>query len=313
MKAFAAVVVSLCVCASAYADALVAKGTKTTLNVEYTFESSGKTQDKNDLHEWHVHRNAKLTAVLSAETAMALPALHAVEASQTADMKHTQERVAGAQQKMAPMMADVEKLMLKCGDDEACMTREIQAYGMNTKMTPELKSAKQDVQALSTPGTARYQLWSAGAQTGTYAIDEKRHDVVADPLCMPTLHCTRDETRKGAGELPLPPGAKPSLKNDPKTATGFALVEVDAVKNTVVMKLPVPLMALAYTQTSTTNSPEEKNSTKQDMMRFPGELKPITVALTGQLQDQSGTQSLKIDGKGSESGTLTIKWRFAAQ
>jgi hypothetical protein len=126
---------------------------------------------------------------------------------------------------------------------------------------------------------------------------------------MPTLHCTRDESRKGAGELPLPPGAK----KDPKAATGFALVEVDALKNTVVMKLPVPVMPLPYTQTSTTNSPEEKSGTMQTVMRFPGEVKPITVALMGQLKDQSGTQVIKMNGKDRDGGTLTVKWRFSTR
>jgi hypothetical protein len=249
-----------------------------------------------------------LSAQLTAETSMAVPALHTPDAAQTADMKHMQDHVASAQQKMAPMAADIEKLMAKCGDDEACMTREIQNYGLNTKMSPELKSAKQDVQSLSTLGAGRYQLWSASTQKGTYSIDEKRHDVVADPGCVPSQHCTRDMTRKGDGELPLPPAAK----KDPKAATGFALVEVDGLKNTVVMRLPTPLMPLPYSQTLTTNSPEEKSGTTQSVSVFPGEIKPITIALTGDLKSQSGTQSFKIDTKDREGGTLTVKWRFAA-
>jgi hypothetical protein len=171
MKAIAVVLASMCMCAPAFADALVAKGTKTTLTVEYTFESSGMKQDRNDLHEWRVSRVAKITAQLSAEATMALPALHAMEAAQTTDLKGKQDQMAGAQQKMAPMMADIEKMMAKCGDDEACMSREIQNYGMNTKMTPELKSVKQDAQAITSQGAARYQLWSASAQKGTYSID----------------------------------------------------------------------------------------------------------------------------------------------
>jgi hypothetical protein len=308
MKTFVVLLISMSVSLCAFADVIVAKGTKATLSVEYVFESSGKQQDKNDQHEWHVSRVAKLTAQLSAETAMAVPAMHAPDAAQNADMKHMQDHVASAQQKMAPMAADIEKLMAKCGDDEACMTREIQNYGMNAKMTPELKSAKQDVQAVSAQAQGgRYQLWSASAQKGTYSIDEKRHDVVADPGCMPSLHCTRDMTRKGDGELPLPPAAK----KDPKAATGFALVEVDALKNTVVMRLPTPLMPLPYSQTLTTNSPEEKSGTTQTVASFPGEIKPITVALTGDLKNQSGTQSFKINSKDGDSGTLTVKWRFS--
>jgi hypothetical protein len=62
----------------------------------------------------------------------------------------------------------------------------------------------------------------------------------------------------------------------------------------------------------TTNSPEEKSGTTQSVSVFPGEIKPITIALTGDLKSQSGTQSFKIDTKDREGGTLTVKWRFAA-
>ena len=78
MKTFAATILSMCVCAPAFADALVTKGTMTTLTVEYVFESIGKKQDRNDLHEWRVSRVAKLSAQLTAETAMAVPAMHAL-------------------------------------------------------------------------------------------------------------------------------------------------------------------------------------------------------------------------------------------
>ena len=307
MKAFA-VVLATCVFTPVYGDVLVAKGQKTLLSVEYVYESTGKKQDKNDLHEWRVSRVAKVTAELSAEAAMALPALHTAEGAKTSDPQRMQERAAGAQQKMAPMMADIEKLMAKCGDDEACMTREIENYGLNTKMTPELQSAKQDAQALSMQGASRYQLWSASAQKGTYSIDEKLLNVVADPHCTPSLRCTHDETRKGAGELPLPPGSK----NDPNAATGFSLIEVDAVKNTMMMRLPIPLMPLPYTQIVVTNRPEEKSGTTQLMANFPPAIKPITVALKGDVKNQSGTQTLKMAGQGSEGGTLTVKWRVVA-
>jgi hypothetical protein len=70
-------------------------------------------------------------------------------------------------------------------------------------------------------------------------------------------------------------------------------------------------MPLPYSQTLTTNSPEEKSGTTQTVASFPGEIKPITVALTGDLKNQSGTQSFKINSKDGDSGTLTVKWRFS--
>ena len=50
-----------CVAFPARADLLMAPATKGTLNVEYTYDASGKTQDQNDTHEWRVKRVVKMT------------------------------------------------------------------------------------------------------------------------------------------------------------------------------------------------------------------------------------------------------------
>jgi hypothetical protein len=41
--------------------------------------------------------------------------------------------------------------------------------------------------------------------------------------------------------------------------------------------------------------------------------KPITVALKGDLRQQSGEQVVKLGGEGSEGGQLKIHWRFTTQ
>ena len=42
----------------------------------------------------------------------------------------------------APMMEGLEKVMAKCGDDEACMTREAMKMGGAMAGTPQVKTLK---------------------------------------------------------------------------------------------------------------------------------------------------------------------------
>ncbi len=299
--------------AHARADAFAAKGAKATLTVEYVYTSNGKTQDQNDSHQWSVNRTVKLSADLIAQTPQSLPTMHEMEEGQKADLKNKQEKVQSAQEKMAPLQADIEKIMAKCGEDEACMQREIQKYGMANSDSATMnsaRSAKKDVEVATKQGPARYQLWSAASQKGTYSIEESRHDVVADPACGASLHCTTDENAKGAGEVPLPPGAKAAASGLP----GFSMAEIDAGGKTLAIVLPVPLSPLPYTKTVKSNSPDRKSGTFQELVRCPPkDLKPVRVALKGGGRDESGTEEIKIAGAGADGGTLTIRWKLTAK
>ena len=106
-------------------------------------------------------------------------------------------------------------------------------------------NAKKDVQELGKPGAPRYQAWRPTAQKGSYLIDETVHISVTDPICTskPRHRCTRDEVRKGSGEIPLPPDAK--TRKNKGAAAGISAVEVDAGKNTLTVALPVPLFPAA--------------------------------------------------------------------
>ncbi len=303
-----------CVAIPARADLLVAPATKGTLNVEYTYEASGRTQDQNDTHEWRVKRVVKMTAQLAAGAASELPTVRPISAAQTADLQSMQTRATNstqqATQKMAPMMGDMQAIMAKCGDDEACIEKAVASYGMSMGVTPEMESAKHDiadVAAATKPGAPRYQAWRGTAQKGTYSIDETIHRLDADPICK-DLHCTTDTSAKGAGEVTLPPGVK-----DPAAAAGISAVEIDSVGKTLFIRLPVPLNGLSYSETVITNSPEREAGTTTKQIRFPGELKPVDAAIKGDLRDQSGQEVIKLSGQAEEGGTLTIRWRFSAQ
>lgn len=293
--------------AEAQGDVLAAKGAKGTLEVEYVFESSGKKADQNDSREWRVKRSLKLSADLAAQAPQPYSTLQDMTAGEKTDLKKKQAATQSAQQKMAPTSAAIEKIMAKCGEDEACISREVQALGFSMQGDPAIESAKKDAAVATRQGAATYQTWRPTLQKGTYTIDESAHNVLADPIC-PNLHCTTDETRKGSGEVPLPPGAKP------EAAAGVSAVEVDSTGKTLTVVLPVPLFPLTYTETVKTNSPDKKSGTSQGMLRFPpNDMKPVKVALKGDGRDQSGTETIPIPGTAGSAGTLTVRWKFTAR
>jgi hypothetical protein len=300
----------------ASADPFVAPDTKGTLEVEYTYDSSGKTKDLYDAHDWQVNRVLKMNVQLAADATSPMPSLHQLSAKEQADLKANQARAmasgAQAQQKMAPMMGDIQAIMAKCGEDEACIEKAVTSYGMSMQMTPELESAQKDIKDVAEaakPGAPRYQMWHPTSQSGTYSMDEKVHLIDSDPICMEVPgaggRCTIDIVSRGAGDIPPPPTRD--------GAAGISAVEFDSVGKTVMIRLPVPIGLLNYSETMTSNHPEKKSGTITKSMRFPPEAKPITASLKGSSQDQSGEQTIKLAGKAEEGGTLTVRWRFKAQ
>lgn len=216
---------------------------------------------------------------------------------------------------MAPMTADIGKIMAKCGEDEACVTHEVQKMAASMAGTPKadamLKSGKETARAVQ-PGPARYQTWTATAQSGSYVIDETLLSVLADPACQPTLRCTRNEVRKGSGALP------------PRSATSkdgglFYAVEVDTVKNTLTVAPQGPPFPLPYSETVTTDQPARYQEVPLPKGPQPKQLvfreiaygndKPFTVALKGGWRSQSGEQVVQVKEGG---GKLTMRWRFQA-
>ena len=323
---------TIVVCAPARAaDVLVPAGAKATLSVDYIYESSGKKRSEGmyDPYEWRVKRNASLTAELAAQPATAMPTVQAIDASQMASLKGKSDKAQAVATKMAPMMADVQKIMAKCGDNEACITRETQKMGFAMSGTPQMDAAmgaKKDIAELSKQDALRYQAWRPTSQAGTYLIDEAVHISSPDPICAskPRHRCTRDETRKGSGEIPVPAEAK--SKQNKGAAAGISAVELDAAKNTLTVTLPVALSMLPYTETIVTDEPEGTHDTptpkgpQQKLLAYrvnaAGSImheKPFTVPLKGGWRSQQGEQVVNLKGAFGDAGTLTVRWRFAVQ
>lgn len=311
------------------ADVFAPAGAKATLSVDYVYESAGKKRSEGmyDPNEWRVKRTANLVANLAAQPATAMPTVQAIDASQMAELEGKAGKAQVAATQMAPMMAGAEKIMAKCGDDEACITREAMKMGAAMQGTPQMAAAmgaKKDMQELGKPGAPRYQAWRPTAQKGSYLIDEAVHISVTDPICSgrPRHRCTRDEVRQGSGEIPLPP----DVKKNKDAAAGISAVELDAGKNTLTVGLPVPFFLLPYTETITTDEPAGTHDTptpkgpQPKLHRFrvnaAGAVmhdKPFTVALKGGWRSQAGEQVMALKGEFGDAGKLTVRWRFTVQ
>lgn len=322
----------LCICLALIAataqaaDALAPAGAKGTLTVEYLYESAGSKRSEGmyDPHAWRVKRNVTIVTELAAHPATALPSMQPLDAANTAQLNTMADKTEAMSKKMAPMMASAEAIMAKCGEDEGCITREAQKMGVAMQGTPQMAtalSAKKEAQEAFAPGAPRYQAWRGTAQKSSYLIEETANISVTDPICTsrPRHRCTRDEVRKGAGEIPVPPEAKKDLR-------GAAIVwgvEVDSSKNTLTLALPVPLFPLPYTETITTDEPAGTHDTptpkgpqkKQLLFRVntgggTTNDKPLTVPLKGGWRSQSGEQVSSLKGEFGDAGKLTVRWQF---
>lgn len=289
---------------SAHAQLLVPKGTKGTLKVTYQFKSDGKVESssKDRKANWRALRVVEITGQYVAEAPQPFSALRQ-DKQQKQDVASLQSKVETAQKTLQPTMNDMMKIVEKCNEDEACISREIAAYG--NQMSPEtVKTGKEQVGAAMQAATAtRFQMWKQTSQTGTYRIDEEVVKQVYEMTCDDVRVCKSTEIRKGAGDIAPPPG---------KPSGGASFLEVDSTNKDVLAMLPLPLTPLTYTSTITTTIPDEKSGTGKQvsppwMMKGS---KPDAVAIRGDLKTVSGMQTYKVEGEEDAGGTLTVNWTF---
>jgi hypothetical protein len=309
------------------ADAFAPTGAKGSLTVDYLYESTGKKSSEGmyDPYTWRVKREFHLATTVVAQAGTALPSMQALDATQTTALQNKQAKAQSAATQMAPMVGDIEKIMAKCGGDEACITSAVQKYGMQGG--PAINAAmgaQKDVSEVSKQGNPRYQRWQSTAQSGSYLIDETADLSVTDPICAsrPRHRCTRNEVRKGSGEIALPAEAK----KNPQALSGASALEFDTEKNTLTVVLPAPLLPLPYTETITTDEPEGTHDTPtpkgpqqrsflfRAMHKEGGDWsKPLTITLKGGKRDQSGEYAVNVKGDFGNGGKLTVRWNFKMQ
>ncbi len=306
MKSFIALLSGIAVWGSAHAELLASQGATGILSVQYEYSSIGKRTDKDEPGEWRVQRTIKLIVPMTADGPQPLSSLRAMDSTQSADLAKKQAQIKDFHTKTAPMAADMMKIAEKCGDSEACVEKAVAEYGSKMNLA-EVGSLKADATALGKQAGPRYQLWQPVSQKGTYLVDETYRAQTSDPLCTskPNHRCRREETRKGGGDIPAPTGMK---------MTSAALLEVDSMKQDVLIRLPIPLSALGYSRQITSDFPDEKSGTSSGTLpSMFGQQKSITAAIPGDLRPASGTQSFKVDGAEGQGGTLVVKWQFALQ
>lgn len=311
------------------AEVFAPAGTRAVLSVEYAYTSAGRksSQGMYDPYEWRVKRNLSMEAQLAAQPPTPMPTVQAPDAASTAKLQDQATRMQAATAQMAPMVADVEKIMARCGENEECISRAVQGMGDGMARDPQrmgaMNAARKDAQALG-PGAMRYQAWRPTAQKGTYVIEESVQVSVTDPICAhkPRRRCTREETRKGSGEVPVPAPTRP--RPNPGAAAGMSAVELDVEKGVLAITLPAPLAMLAFTETITSDEPDGTHDTpiprgtrrREAFFRVSASgsgfmhEKPIAVPLKGGMKDQQGEYSVPLKGSFGDAGTLVVRWRF---
>ena len=281
---------------------LLPPGSRGTLTVDYRYQSSGTEADPdgNDRRDWRVTRQVSITAQMVAEPHSAVEALLPGTAAEKADLEDRRQRAASGLRKVTPMMGDIQRLLQKCGEDEACMQRESMALA-NTMDKDTMRSAGEDAAAAGGPLNNHYQLWRVGTYGGRYTADELYNAALADPDCLsaPRSQCVSQTVRKGSGPLPT-------------VDTPLAvMMEVDGPGKRLQISLPVAHGNLPVTRTVTGKVPDGKTGTFPDQMSFPWtRLKPVVVTIPGGLDSANGTQTVKVEGERDEGGTLTVTWRF---
>ena len=298
-------------------------GSKATLSVEYRFESAGVVNGSPDrvyqVREWRVRRGADVVAELVASKPQPLSSTQPMEAGQQAKVQQQQAQAQKAAKQMAPMMADAQAVVAKCGDDEKCVEREVMKMGAGMAGTQQLADTQKvgaETAAVMKPGADRYQRWQGRTQKSSYSVDESWHVVHADPICMslPKARCTHDMTRKGAGDIA--PSQSP------------AMFEFDAHNGTLSVLLPVPMGVMSCTETHVTDEPQGTHDTPapkgpqpcQMALRITadGKSTPSLMTAKGSWRSQTGEYTVALGAGGwhqvpGEPGRLVVRWRLTAQ
>lgn len=303
----------------------VAAGKQVEVTVEYEYVSNNQRADKYDVQEWQVRRLAVVSLTLKAEKPTEFPTLHKVEDAQKKDLDERQAAMDRASNTMQPTMNDMMAVAAKCGEDEACMEREVKAYASRNSgaLNQTRRNVAGDAAIVSRQGKMRYQTWlPVGAQRGRFDVVEQIRLVDADPICRqhPQKKCRTETSRLGSGPLPLPPGAVASAKHP----VGSATFETDSGAKDMVIMLPIPLMPLTVKENVRTDHPERKSGESDRTISFPPpetkkQFIPMTVPLQGNGLNQSGTLTIPVKGaqknprtleaSAPEDGTLTVRWR----
>lgn len=304
--------VALLAAGPAAADPFSPAKSKATLTVTYTLQGGGTDRPASHEREviWSVENRYEAKATLIAEKPAALGGMHKPDAAETASMQQRQATAEAGAQDMQGMMQMAQKIMEKCGEDEACIQAEtIKMSQQVDPNDPKLKAAKQNMEAAGAMPGNRYQLFSAGPQSGTFKVTEQAHEAYFDAACSlkNQAPCAFDTKVSGAGKL-----------TDPQGNTSFTLgvmAEVDTQGGTLIFTLPVPGFAKVQ-KTVTSQSKAVKTGSFEETRtikaaQISGE--QITVSC-GECRAASGTLTRDVEDELlHRPAKLVIDWKFVRQ
>jgi hypothetical protein len=299
---------------SAQAEIIYPKGAKATVTVEYSYQSAGERPERPSdpiATTWRAKRSVTVTATLAAQPPIGVPTLHKQDVQQKAAVADLEQRSKKVMVQTAPMMDAAMAAYEKCGDNEACLEREVKAMSGAVEQS-DVKGARENVAVMSAAAasmndTPRYQRWEAVSQAASpYILDEKKNVRSREPGCMRNAKatCITQETIKGAGTLPA-------------SNQGTAMFEVDSKTGDIALALPIPMGVLPATYTRTTDDPDLQPESKKTQVVFPslsveraGSLRTPLMVPIKDLRTAAGTLTFPSKGEFDEAGTLTVKWRI---
>ncbi|GAB2175390.1 hypothetical protein [Dongia sp. agr-C8] len=293
----------------AAADPFSPPKSKATLTLTYTLTGGGTDRPASHEREviWSIENRYEVAATLIAEKPAGFGAMHQPDAGENAAMQQRQEAAAAGAQNMQGMMDMAQKIMEKCGDDEACITQETMKMSQQIDPSdPKLKAAQQNIETASAMPGNRYQLFSAGPQSGSFKVTEKAHEAYFDAACSlkNQTPCAFDTAVSGAGKL-----------TDLQGNTSFTLgvmAEVDTQSGSLIFTMPVPGFAKVK-KTVTSQSKEVKTGSFEETRTLkPGQVGGAQISVScGACKTASGTLTREVeDGLLGRPAKLVIDWKF---
>jgi hypothetical protein len=301
--------IALLLPAPASADPFSPPKSKATLTVTYTLTGGGTDRPASHEREviWSVENRYTVKATLFAEKPTGLGGLHKPDAAETAGMQQRQAAAAAGAQNMQGMMAMAQEIMAKCGEDEACIQAEsIKMSQQIDPNDPKLKAAKQNIEAASVVPGDRYQMFSAGPQSGSFKVTEQAHEAYFDAACSlkNQAPCAFDTAVSGAGKL-----------TDHEGNTSFTLgtmAEVDTQTGSLIFTMPVPGFAKVKKTVTSQNKDVKTGSFEAMRALKPGDVGAEQIVVScGECRSAGGSVTRDVeDGLLGRPAKLVIDWKF---
>jgi hypothetical protein len=275
-----------------------------TLTVVYEFTGAGDVipQSKESHVKWNITNRYEVKATMEASAAGGFGALHKPDAAEQAREAGRMTAANQAAGDMSSMMAQAEAIMEKCGEDEACITRESMKMAQGVDMnSAQMKSAKSNIAKASEMPGARYQLFSPGKQSGTFTIEEYAYEAYFDAACSlkNEATCAAESTVKGKGPITL------------NQAGAMAEIDYQAGTLKVILAHPGPVKA---TKTVLSKSADTKSGTSQVNRQVPTQIikQEGETVKCGACKTASGSFTKEIEDELlGRKGQLKVSWTFS--